>query len=129
MSIKDEIRNIFKVIESHHLNCFARWRKRELLVVEWKNVIARRDEWRQDLSKDQKRKVDAFFKEHYGKKIPYFWHRMYTNYTGIFDEKYFPEILFSTELEEKLNPYTIAFPLQNKAFNPQQIFRNLWGGG
>ena len=74
-----------------------------------------------------KKEGRCFFLKYYGKKIPYYWHRMYTNYTGVFDEKYFPEILFSTKLEEKLNPYQIAFPFQDKAFCPQKLFENVGG--
>lgn len=34
-----------------------------------------------------------------GKKIPLWWHRLYASYTGVFDPKYIPEILFSARLE------------------------------
>lgn len=125
MAIKDSIRSVFVTFEKYHIKRFMSWRKKEIFAAEIKNIISRKDEWKKDLSHEQKEAVDKYFVKYYGKKIPYYWHRMYTNYTGNFDEKYFPEILFSTKLEEKLNPYNIAFPLQNKAFCPQWLLRGL----
>lgn len=93
---------------------------------EMKNIIHRRNEWKHTILTEQQIAVaNAFMKENYGKTIPLWWHRLYTSYTGVFDEKYFPEILFSTVLEEKLNPFYIAKPLENKAFNPQILFRDI----
>lgn len=130
MSIKDSIRGIFTRLEKKQIKKFHAIRKAELLVVEYKNLFVRRKEWKTyNLSNEQKKAIDEFYIKHYGKKVPYYWHRMYTNYTGNFDEKYIPEIIFSTKLEEKLNPYLIAFPLQNKNFNPQNLFSGLESKG
>lgn len=52
-----------------------------------------------DLTEDQKKAIDALYVENYGGKIPYTWHRHYTAFTGRFDEKYFPELLFIPEFE------------------------------
>ncbi|MBQ8174438.1 MAG: hypothetical protein IJ009_03455 [Clostridia bacterium] len=61
------------------------------------------------LTKVQKKQIDEFFLRHYGKKIPYHWHRLYASYTGTVRHDYFPEKLFSTKLEPALNPrYIIA---------------------
>ena len=53
------------------------------------------------LSKEQKREIDRLYKDNYGKKIPYDWHREYTSYTGKFDAKYIPELIFIPEIEAK----------------------------
>lgn len=66
------------------------------------------------LTKDQKKEIRDFFKKHYGKSIPFKWHRLYQSYTGTFCYNYFPEILFSTKLEPKLNPYREAEFLGDK---------------
>ena len=66
------------------------------------------------LTKEQKLKIDNFYKLNYGKKIKYDWHRLYQSYTGIFNEKYFPEVLFSTELEPIFNKSEIAKVLCDK---------------
>ena len=67
-----------------------------------------------NLTKEQKAEITKFFKKHYGKAIPYKWHRLYQSYTGKFCYDYFPEILFSTRLEPKLNPYREAEFLSDK---------------
>ena len=56
------------------------------------------------LDKNQIKAIDDIWIKNYGKKIPYEWHRLYTSYMGKFDEKYFPEIFFTTNLLYKLNP-------------------------
>ncbi len=55
------------------------------------------------LTKEQKNKIDKLYLENYGKKIPYDWHKYYSSYTGSFDEKYFPELLFIPEFERLMN--------------------------
>ncbi len=66
------------------------------------------------LTKEQEKEIRAFLKKHYGKSIPLKWHRLYQSYTGTFCYNYFPEILFSTKLEPKLNPYREAEFLGDK---------------
>ena len=54
------------------------------------------------LTNKQKREIDTFYKQNYGKKIPYKWHRLYTSYTGIFDAQYIPELIFIPIIEKNL---------------------------
>lgn len=56
----------------------------------WKNV---------KLTKQQKQAIDSFYKENYGKKIPYTYHRLFMGFTGSFDEKYIPEMLYAPYFE------------------------------
>lgn len=56
-----------------------------------------------ELTEEQKNAIDVLYKENYGKKIPYTWHKHFTAYTGNFDEKYFPELLFIPEFEKYMN--------------------------
>lgn len=58
------------------------------------------------LSPAQEAKIDDFYKENYGEKIPYTWHRYFTAYTGKFDVRYFPELLAIPEFERFMNPCT-----------------------
>lgn len=67
-----------------------------------------------ELSEEEKKEIDSFFKENYGKKIPYNWHRLYKSYTGKFDKKYFPEHLYIPNFERKMNPYYYANVLEDK---------------
>lgn len=116
--------SFFSVLRYHHEKQIVFLRKIGLLKGEIVNILHRKDEWKNVvLSKEEKCATETFYKRFYGKKIPLFWHRMYKNYTGKFTEKYLPEYLFSTKLEPVLNPYNIAFPLGNKCFNPQSIFK------
>lgn len=66
------------------------------------------------LTKEQKKEIDDFFKEHYGKKIKYHWHRLYQSYTGVFRKDYFPEVLLTTKLELVLNSLDASMILGNK---------------
>lgn len=60
------------------------------------------------LSSCQEKEICDFFAIYYGKKIKTHWHKLYQSYTGEYHYDYFPEYLFSTELEPKLNPYRFA---------------------
>lgn len=53
------------------------------------------------LSTDQKNAIDSLYAKNYGKKIPYDWHRLYTSFTGNFDPRYIPELIFIPEIQEK----------------------------
>ena len=67
-----------------------------------------------NLSELQKNEINAFYKKHYGKKVPFHWHRLYQSYTGTYHYDYFPEVLWSTKLEPLLNPYREADFLGDK---------------
>lgn len=58
-----------------------------------------------NLTPEQKKSIDKFYQENYGSKIPYTWHRHFTAYTGRFDVRYFPELLWIPEFEHFMNPY------------------------
>ena len=66
------------------------------------------------LSKEQENEITTYYKRFYGKAISTSWHRLYQSYTGTYRVNYFPEILFSTELEPKTNPYRVAEFLGDK---------------
>ena len=62
--------------------------------------------------------INQLFVCHYGKKVPYDWHRLYQSFTGKFQAKYFPEILFSTKFEPKVNPRAYRYVLDDKILLP-----------
>lgn len=66
------------------------------------------------LSHKQEEEIKSFYKTYYGKEIPTTWHRLYQSYTGEYHVDYFPEFLFSTKLEPKVNPYREAEFLGDK---------------
>lgn len=51
------------------------------------------------LTKEQKKKIDSFYKKNYGKRIPYTYHRLFMSFTGNFDERIIPEMLYATYFE------------------------------
>lgn len=69
-----------------------------------------------ELTKEQKTEIDKLYLQNYGKKIPYVWHRHYTAYTGKFDAKYFPELLYAPLFEKFMtqeNEYAKVFTDKN----------------
>ena len=99
---------------------FSKWTRAKLVTyTEYQNVKKKKALInRVQLSENNKEDIDGFFKQHYGKKIPYHWHKLYQSYTGVFRKDYFPEILFSTKLEPMLNPYREAEFLGDKNLLP-----------
>ena len=57
------------------------------------------------LSDEQKHQIDVLYQTYYGEKIPHTWHRHFTAFTGRFDAKYFPELLFIPEFERYMSMY------------------------
>ena len=78
------------------------------------------------LTKEQIKAVDDIWIENYGKKISKNWHRLYTSYMGEFNKYYFPEILFTTNLLNKLNPYNRKKGLADKVLT-EYLFNNITG--
>lgn len=56
----------------------------------------------------QKKEFDEFWEINYGKKIKTNGHKLYESINGKFYKEYFPDFLFSTKLEPKLNNYIYA---------------------
>lgn len=67
------------------------------------------------LTNKQENEIHEYFKKYYGRKIDTRWHRLYQSFTGNFDKKYFPEILFSTKLEKKLSDSSISRQMTDKS--------------
>lgn len=66
------------------------------------------------LKQEDKEKAEEYWKKHYGKRIPLKWHRKYYAFSGKFDPRYFPEILYTTKLEPLLNDDHVARVLSDK---------------
>ena len=94
-----------------------------ITIHEYKNIWKLRKIYKKvTLSKEQKKQIDNFYLQNYGKKISYKWHRLYQSYTGKFDYKYVPEYIFTTKLEPKANKRIEVMPYENK--NMLSIFFN-----
>ncbi len=68
-------------------------------------------------SKEQQKEFDDFWKNNYGKKISNRWHKLYEACNGVHRINYFPEILYSTKLERKMNNFNYCKVFSNKSFN------------
>jgi hypothetical protein len=75
------------------------WRS-VVFIHELKNIFLKRKLVRQvHLQDEEIRLVKAYWKELTGHNIPLWWHRLYTSYTGNFDHRFIPEIIFSVKME------------------------------
>lgn len=52
-----------------------------------------------NLTEEQKRQIDDFYLKNYGHKIPYKYFQHIMAFTGNFDEKYFPELIYAPEFD------------------------------
>ncbi len=77
----------------------------KILFSEW-NAIYKKESIYSNIkwTEQQQREFDNFWKEHFGKKYSNRWHKLYQSMNGIFCVKYFPELLYTTQLEKLWNP-------------------------
>lgn len=73
------------------------------------------------LSDEQIKQIDSLFLDCYGKKVPYDWHRLYSSFTGKFDCKYIPELLFIPEIEAKFVPREYMSTFADKNMLPMLV--------
>lgn len=107
--------SVYRALEKFFLRCIDILWQLFILIHEYKNIFNKRKIYKSvKLTKEQKNQIDAFYKENYGKKIKYWWHRLYMSYTGEFDYKYIPEYIFSAKIEPKLNKRIEVLPYENK---------------
>lgn len=94
----------------NHLTAISRTIRRVLVSYSERQNIQKKRKLidKVSLTETQKQEIKEFFRKNYGKSLSTAWHRLYQSYTGIYCKDYFPEILFSTRLEPKLNPYREA---------------------
>lgn len=76
---------------------------------EWISILSKKDLLTSvEHSNEQKNAIQSFWKKAYGKSIPTHWHRLYQSINGVFDERYVPDIIFSTYMEVRLNDIEYA---------------------
>lgn len=105
----------YKKIERILLKCINFFWKIFILIHEYKNIFNKRNMFKEvKLTKEQKQQIDNFYKDNYGKKVKYWWHRLYMSYTGKFDYKYVPEYIYSTKIEPLTNNRIKVLPYEDK---------------
>lgn len=93
---------------------------------EIRNINRKENLWsRVELTPEQETEIQSYWSGIYGKQISSKWHRLYQSYMGVFDKRYFPEILYSTKLERLLSPEKYNSVLADK-YLITSIFK---GGG
>ena len=70
------------------------------------------------MTEKQKAEIDKLFKENYGKKVPYDWHRYFASYTGKFDANFIPELLYIPVIEKKFNDLKFVPAFSDKNLLP-----------
>ena len=111
MGISRTLRNINKKIEKS-ISCFlAVYGEKKKM----KDKRRKREYESIQLTESQNKEIQDFYKKYYGRKIDTRWHKMYQSFTGNYDYRYFPEILFSSKLETKLSDKTIASIFTDKS--------------
>lgn len=71
------------------------------------------------LSEDNKKAIDEFYLTNYGNKIPYTWHKYYSAHSGVFDCRYFPDLLLRPYFEHYINlNRNYAFVFEDKNVLP-----------
>ncbi len=107
--MKRKLRNII-------LALIKKRRKFKLYLAEKKGVKKKKFLYKDiKLTKKQIDEIDSYYLLHYGKKIDKSWHRLYQSYTGTYNKKYFPEIIFSTQLEPLLDPPDLCRGITDKS--------------
>ena len=84
---------------------FQIWYKRHQEIVKFKDSRRIKIYESIQLTEEQKQAIDDLYMANYGSKIPYIWHRHYMAFTGNFDSRYFPELLYIPEFERFCNLY------------------------
>lgn len=103
---------LYRKLEGFFLSCIQTLWFWFIWLHECKNILKKRKLFANiKLTDEQKKAIDKFYIENYGRKIPYWWHRLYQSYTGSFDSQYVPEYIFSLKLD---NDRQTVLPLENK---------------
>ena len=58
-----------------------------------------------NLTDEERKAIDTLYKNNYGKKVSYKWHKIFANATGNLDPNFIPLNLYLSETEFFLNPY------------------------
>ncbi len=56
-----------------------------------------------NLSKEKKEAIDDFYLNNLGEKIPHEWHQYFSAHSGVFDPRYFPNLLLGPYFEHYMN--------------------------
>lgn len=88
------------------------------------------------LTKGQQADIKAYFKKHFNREVPTYWHQYLYSRNGFYSEKYIPASIYSSSIIWSLNNFQFSIPYVDKGFydtlfpdvnRPQTIIKNVNG--
>ena len=88
------------------------------------------------LTKGQEADIKAYFKKHFNRDIPTYWHQYFYSRNGLYSEKYIPTSIYSSSMIYNLNNYQFSLAYVDKGFydtlfpdvnRPQTFVKNVNG--
>ncbi len=118
------MKKVYNSIYSFFLNLLKKVEITKTFIVEWYAIFRKKHLYTDIVwTNKQQDEFDAFWKEHYGKKISNRWHRLYEAITGVYRIDYFPEILYSVKYEPMVNNLEYSTVFSDKTLN-DLLFNN-----
>lgn len=109
-------KHLYRTFINKKENSIANLTRFKMFVIEWIEIFRKRS-----LYKDIRwtREQDKIFEEtclnNYGKKISKRWHKLYQSINGVFNPEYLPEIIYTTQIEHRLNPHFRTRIMEDKS--------------
>ena len=88
------------------------------------------------LTKGQEADIKEYFKKHFGREVPTYWHQYLYSRNGLYSEKYIPASIYNSELLYRLNNRRFGLPYADKGFydtlfpnnnRPRTLIKNMNG--
>lgn len=88
------------------------------------------------LTKGQEADIKAYFKKHFGREVPTYWHQYLYSRNGLYSEKYMPASIYASSIVFCLNDYQFCLAYADKGFydtlfpdvnRPQTFVKNVNG--
>lgn len=88
------------------------------------------------LTKGQEADIKAYFKKHFGREVPTYWHQYLYSRNGLYSEKYIPASIYFSSIIYRLNNFQLSLAYVDKGFydtlfpdvnRPQTFVKNING--
>lgn len=88
------------------------------------------------LTKGQEADIKAYFKKHFNREVPTYWHQYFYSRNGLYSVKYIPASIYSSSIIYNLNNYQFSLAYVDKGFydtlfpdvnRPQTFVKNVNG--
>ena len=109
--------NIFRKFERFFEACIIFFWRLFIFIHEIKNIWSKRALVKSyNPTAEEAEEARAYWKKLTGKLWPLWWHRLYASYTGKWDSRYIPEILFAVLLEPNASRLCLRKALDDKNY-------------